>query len=87
MLKSNQWAAWPATTISTDPSATMLRYSAVATEKETLEREDGVLDWACFTITSEGSVPITRVKEGENSRAMRPWPQPRSRRRDLGPRW
>lgn len=28
-----------------------------------------------------------RVKEGESSRDMRPCPQPRSKRKFLGPRW
>jgi hypothetical protein len=48
---------------------------------------EGVDEMACFIIDSEGSVAITRVKEGENSRDMRPWPAPRSRRREEGPRW
>ena len=42
---------------------------------------------ACVIIEFEGSVARTRVNEEESSREMRPWPQPRSRRREEGPRW
>jgi len=48
---------------------------------------EGVDEMACFIIDPEGSVAITRVKLGENSRDMRPCPAPRSRRREEGPRW
>ena len=48
---------------------------------------EGVEDRACVTMEDDGSVLRILVKEGENSREMRPCPQPRSRRRDLGPRW
>lgn len=48
---------------------------------------EGVEAFACVIIEGEGSVAITVLKEGESSREMRPWPQPRSRRREEGPRW
>lgn len=49
--------------------------------------EDEVVDEAWAIMDEEGSVARMRVKCGESSRDMRPWPQPRSMRREEGPRW
>lgn len=47
----------------------------------------GVEDSAWEIMDGEGSVPRTVLKEEESSREMRPWPQPRSRRRFEGGAW